>query len=115
MSSVNFAALSSRYPEFGGLLAGIQHWIDEHQQVRILEPRRVARDAELPKEDVFRVFFLLNRDGLIRQAYRVKDPGGDLLPHNYKTLQEIPMELRNRRDEKFNVDDGEIVSVYMKD
>jgi hypothetical protein len=113
MSRINLEDLAKQHPDYERALRVLQSWIDAHDQERVINPTKVAKDLrEVDTTDLAMAFTLLLKAGLLRRVYKVLTPAGVLADAEFDNPTAIPEKLPDRFERYFDTSDAEIVPVF---
>jgi hypothetical protein len=113
MSRINLEALAKQHPDYASALRSLQSWIDAHDQERVINPMRVAKDLrEVNTTDLAMAFTLLLEAGLLKRVYKVLTPAGVLADAEFDNPAAIPEKLPDRFERYFDTSDAEIVPFF---
>jgi len=113
MSPINLEPLANQHPDYARALRALQTWIDAHEQERIINPMKVAKDVrDVSTADLAIALTLLLRAGLARRVYKVLTPAGVLADGEFDDPTVIPEKLPDRFEHYFDTSDAEIVPVF---
>src|SRR5262245_58207598 len=91
MSRVNFESLAAKRPDLSAIWTCIQEWFHHHPRIKFIELRRLAKSCKgASAEEIADAIELMVEEGLLRRAYRIETPDGNLLDEEYHSLKEIP-------------------------
>ncbi len=113
MSRINLEPLAKQHPDSARALRALQSWIDAHEQERVINPRKVAKDVQdIPTPDLATALTLLLRAGLAKRVYKVLTPAGVLAEGEFEDPTIIPEKLPDRFERYFDTTDAEVVPVF---
>jgi hypothetical protein len=113
MSRINLEALAKQHPDYARALRALQSWIDAHEQERVINPMKVAKDLrDVDTADLAMAFTLLLKAGLLKRVYKVLTPAGVLADGEFENPTAIPEKLPDRFERYFDTSDAEIVPVF---
>jgi|GEM_PF-1809207 len=114
MSPINFDLLQAEYPEYAASWAALREWFSRNWRKRYVELSVLLRSLrKLDKVEMILAIHTMVEMGMLKIAYRVKSPSGDLLEGDFDRPDVIPPELPNRdSSELVKTDESDIVSGY---
>jgi hypothetical protein len=113
MSPINLEVLAKQHPDYEHALRALQSWIAAHEQERVINPMKVAKDLrQVNTTDLAMAFTLLVRAGLLKRIYKVMTPAGVLADGEFDNPTIIPEKLPDRFERYFDTSDAEIVPVF---
>ena len=113
MSPINLEPLAKQHPDYARALRSLQIWIESHQQERVINPKRVAKDiSDVGIADLAFALTLLLRAGLARRVYKVVTPAGVLADGEFDDPTVVPEKLPDRFEHYFDTSDAEIVPMF---
>ena len=116
MPQINFDTLTADRPDLHTAFSELSAWFREHAQVRLIDPRRLARDLpNVSDQQLAEALFYLRRRGMLRQMFALQAPNGTLLGDTFSSPKSVPKYVRGRFDENVDTSDCRIVTVYRED
>jgi hypothetical protein len=113
MSRINLEPFAKQHPDYARALRALESWIDAHEQERVINPMKVAKELrEVETTDLAMAFTLLLKAGLLKRVYKVLTPAGVLADGEFDNPTVIPEKLPNRFERYFDTADAEIVPVF---
>lgn len=113
MSRINLEPLAKQHPDSARAIRALQSWIDTHEQERVINPRKVAKDVrDVATADLATALTLLLRAGIAKRVYKVLTPTGVLADGEFDDPTVIPEKLPDRFERYFDTSDAEIVPVF---
>lgn len=96
MLPTNFANIAPKPSDFRSKLEALERWCAAHQELPVIDPRRLANDVPIDPVCLNNLLFFLVENGVLEQVYRFETPAGYFLPDEYKSYRDIPDELLDR-------------------
>ena len=114
MSPINFDHLLTEYPEYADCWTALRDWFDSNSRKRYVELSVLVRS--LRNLDKIKLILAINtmvEEDMLKMAYRVKAPDGDLLEKDFDRPDIIPKELPDRSfSGRVRTEEADIVSGY---
>jgi imidazolonepropionase-like amidohydrolase len=112
MSRVNLEHLISEHPESKVALRELEHWLNKRGTTDDITPRELARNVHVEPTALAAALGLLVQAGILRRVYRVQKPNGVMVPGEYDDPRQIPNELKDRREQRIDISDADVVPVF---
>jgi hypothetical protein len=115
MSQVNFDNLISKHGHSKRALRQLENWINEHADVRVLNPSTLAREIKgVDPVSLTEALMILVKAGELRRVYKVTTPSGTLADREFDDPREIPDRLPDRFEHYFDTSESDVIPVFQK-
>lgn len=92
MSRISFDTIAEQQPAMRDAIRALAGWVAERRGVRFIELGRIAADLRsVPPDALVVALYALADAGLVRQAFRLRDPSGEFLDDIYHDEHEVPL------------------------